>query len=204
MKKLFTVVAILAAMFVAGNVQAQMSVNVGYAPEVITTNNNSANYQGFFANLVYNINLAKNFGVAVGPQVRFNTKSESNEILSVKTIMTHNQFLVDVPIMFNYRINLTRDINIAPFIGPMLTYAISGNTKTTVDSPLGATTNTTNWYGDNSDYSRFNLNGVGGLALNYQNFKLFGGYSLGLLDLYKSDNVTIKTNSVFVGLGFAF
>lgn len=204
MKKLFTVVAILAAMFVAGNVQAQMSVNIGYAPEVITTNNNSVNYQGFFANLVYDINLAKNFGVAVGPQVRFNTKSETNEIVSVKTTIAQNQFLIDVPFMFNYRLNVTRDINIAPFIGPMLTYALSGNTKTTVSSPIGSTTTTANWYGDNSNYSRFNLNGVGGLSLNYQNFKLFGGYCLGLMDLNKSDNITTKTNSVFVGLGFAF
>ena len=109
-----------------------------------------------------------------------------------------NQFLVDVPILFNYGIAINRDITVTPFVGPMLSLALAGNTKYT----LGSSTSTTDWYGDNSRMSRFNLYAVFGADLKFNQFNLFGGYRLGLLDLNSSDNVTLKTNGLFVGLGY--
>ena len=44
--------------------------------------------------------------------------------------------------------------------------------------------------------------GAAGVALEFQAFRLFGGYRLGFLDLNKSDNVTAKTSGLFVGLGY--
>ena len=76
--------------------------------------------------------------------------------------------------------------------------ALAGNTKYS----LGSSTTTTDWYGDNSNMSRFNLYGVFGADVKFSNFNLFGGYRLGLLDLNKSDNFILKTNGFFVGLGF--
>ena len=43
---------------------------------------------------------------------------------------------------------------------------------------------------------------VFGADVKFSNFNLFGGYRLGLLDLNKSDNASLKTNGLFVGLGF--
>jgi hypothetical protein len=37
--------------------------------------------------------------------------------------------------------------------------------------------------------------------VKFSQFNLFGGYRLGLLDLY-SNNATLKTNGFFVGLGY--
>lgn len=41
-----------------------------------------------------------------------------------------------------------------------------------------------------------------GADVKFANYNLFGGYRLGLLDLNTSDNATLKTNGLFVGLGF--
>ena len=198
MKKVLAIVAFVAALFVAENVQAQSMVYAGYAPETFVTGNTSTNYQGFFAGFTQNFGLSQGIGVAAGAQFRMNTKTESATLLGVTSTTKDNQFLVDVPILFNYGIAINRDITVTPFVGPMLSLALAGNTKYT----LGSSTSTTDWYGDNSRMSRFNLYAVFGADLKFNQFNLFGGYRLGLLDLNSSDNVTLKTNGLFVGLGY--
>ena len=49
MKKLIAIVAFVAAMCVAGNAQAQLSLRFGYAPETFSYSSSSTNYKGFFA-----------------------------------------------------------------------------------------------------------------------------------------------------------
>ena len=204
MKKVFAIVA-LAAMFFAGKAQAQISVNVGYAPETFTTkfgnDSSTENYQGFFAGVTYIVPIVSGFGVAVGPQFRMNTKSTSVTILNITTSVKDTQMLIDVPVLFNYAIGVSRDFSIAPFVGPMFSYAVSGTTKTTV----GTNANTSKWYGDNSGLNPFNINVVGGVSASYSMVKLFAGYRLGLMDQEKnSDIITLKTQGFFVGLGFDF
>ena len=193
MKKALAIVALIAAMFVAGNVQAQSTIYAGYAPENFVYSNSTDNYQGFFAGFTQNFGLAKGIGVAAGAQFRMNTRSYSALGVNAKD----SQFLIDVPILFNYGIDINRDLKIVPFVGPMVSLALTGNTH--VDTVLGD--GDTNWYGDNSNLSRFNLYAVFGADVKFSQFNLFGGYRLGLLDLY-SNNATLKTNGLFVGLGY--
>lgn len=199
MKKVLAIVALVAAMFVAGNVQAQTTLNLGYAPESFVSGNTTTNYQGFFAGFTQNFGLAQGLGVAAGAQVRMNTKTESATVLGVTTTTKNNQFVVDIPVLFNYGIAVNRDLKISPFVGPMLSLALAGNTKTSI----GSSSSTFNWYGDNSNLSRFNLYAVFGANVKFSQFNLFGGYRLGLLDLNSNDNITLKTNGLFVGLGFS-
>ena len=200
MKKTLAIVAFVAALFVAGNVQAQSTVYAAYAPETFVTGSNSSNYQGFALGFTQNIALAKGIGVAAGGQFRMNTKSESTTVLGVTGTVKETQILIDVPILFNYKIAVNRELAIYPFVGPMPSLAITGTTKFS-ETFLGTTT-TTDWYGDNSNQSRFNLYAVFGADVKFNNFNLFGGYRLGLLDLDKSDNFTLKTNGLFIGLGY--
>ena len=198
MKKALAIVALIAAMFVAGNLQAQTTINVGYAPETFSYGNSSHNFQGFYAGLTQNVGLYKGIGVAVGGQFRMNTRSTSNTLLGVTTTTKEKQFLVDVPMLINYGISINRDITVTPFVGPMLTFALAGNTKYTV----GSTSRTDNWYGDNSGMNRFNLNVVFGANVRFKQLNLHGGYRIGLIDQIKRDNGTLNTSGIFVGLGY--
>ena len=200
MKKALAIVALVAAMFVAGNVQAQSTIYATYAPETFVAGSNSTNYQGFSVGFSQNIDLAKGIGVAAGAQFRMNMKSESSTLLGVTGTSKETQILIDVPILFNYKIDVNRDLAIIPFVGPMPSLALTGSTK--FSETLLGTTTTTDWYGDNSGMNRFNLYAVFGADVKFTNFNLFGGYRLGLLDLYKSDNYTLKTNGFFIGLGY--
>lgn len=199
MKKAFAIVALIAAMFVAGNVQAQTTIYAGYAPESFVSGNTSSNYQGFFAGFTKNFGLTKGIGVAAGAEFRMNTRSGQSSLWILQGSVKETQVLIDVPILFNYAININRDLSITPFVGPMASLALVGQTKGT-DPIFGE--NTRNWYGDNSTWRRFNLYAVFGADVKFSQFNLFGGYRLGLLDLNSSDNITLKVNGLFVGLGY--
>ena len=199
MKKALAIVALVAAMFVVGNVQAQSTVYATYAPETFVAGNTNTNYQGFSVGFTQNINLTKGIGVAAGAQFRMNTRSTTQTIWGITGKTKETQTLIDVPILFNYKVAVNRDLAIVPFVGPMPSLALTGVTKG-VDPIFGE--NSSDWYGDNSNQSRFNLYAVFGADVEFSDFNLFGGYRLGLLDLNKSDNVTLKTNGFFVGLGY--
>ena len=200
MKKALAIVALVAAMFVAGNVQAQSTIYAGYAPEkfsqTVGNNTSTSEYQGFFIGFTKNFGLSKGFDVAAGAQFRMNTKS-GDAFFGFGTGKS-TQALIDVPILLNYDFSINRDITITPFAGPMVSLALIGNTKTS----LGNNTTTSNWYGDNSTWSRFNLYAVFGANVKFSQFNLFGGYRFGLLDLNSNDNITLKTKGLFVGLGY--
>ena len=196
MKKALAIVALIAAMFVAGNVQAQTTIYGVYAPEKFSLSNSSYNFQGFGVGLAQNFVLSKGIGVAVGAQFRMNTRSDSQTYLGVTAKLTETQTLIDVPIMLNYQISINQDIKVSPFVGPIVSLALSG--KSTIS--VGSSERTENWY-ETSLMNRFNLYAVIGADIKYSHFNLFGGYRIGLLDLDTSDG-TLKTNGLFVGLGY--
>ena len=200
MRKALAIVALVAAMFVAGNVQAQSTIYAAYTPETFVAGNTSTQYQGFALGFSQNIGLYKGLGVAVGGQFRMNMRSESVTFLGVTTTSKYNQFLIDVPVLFNYGIAVNRDFTIAPFVGPMFSLALAGNTKTSI----GSSTTTDNWYDDNSSRNRFNIYAVLGADFKYKQFNLFSGYRFGLLDLDKNSNYVLKANGFFIGLGYTF
>lgn len=195
MKRFIAIVAFVAAMFVAGNAQAQLSVRFGYAPETFSYNNSSDNYNGFFVGVHNNFDLKSGLQFSLGVQGRMNMKSAKDPY--VNETVKSTQMLVDVPITLNYSLAFGQNVKVTPFVGPMVSFALSGKTKSS-----GLVNNTDDWYDNNSNLSRFNLSVLGGVNIKYVRLNLFGGYQMGLLDLNKSDNSTLKTSGFFVGLGY--
>ena len=208
MKKIFAMVAVAAGLLFAGNANAQMGVHFGYTPETWTTGDNSSDLTGLFVGVDYNLPLTGELKLNVGGQLRYNSHSESTtgSVLGVSQTVkvAHTQILLDVPVLLNYGFNLTGDLRMAVFAGATVSYAFVGQTKTTI---TGSVVNTdpdpVSWYGDNGSYNPLNLSGTFGLCFSYQQFRLFGGYNMGLMDLDKNDNTTTKTSGLFVGLGMA-
>ena len=206
MKKVFAILALVAAMFVAGNAQAQTTVNIGYSPETFKTtyssNSIKDNYQGLHFGFVTNVKLVQELGIGAGAQVRMNMK-QTKELGGTTTIKDF-QLLIDVPVLINYNININNNFAITPFVGPMVSFAAVGKTNTKVMAGNTQISDTDhNWYGENGDFKRFNLYAVFGGNVRFGGFNLYGGYRMGLLNILKStDSVTMKTNGFFVGLGF--
>lgn len=213
MKKIFTFVAVAAMLLIAGNANAQLGLHVGYAPQNYlskytsgsTTVSDTSKMTGFFVGADYNINLTGDLNVSLGLQGRYNTSSESSTLLGVTTKVDKTQVLLDVPILFNYGLSLSDALKLSVFAGPTITYALSGNTKTTVSgSPAGILDGTTenNWYGDNSNLKNLDVAVSLGVAVTFSDIKIFGGYNMGLLNLTTADNTTYKGSNLFLGIGY--
>lgn len=217
MKKTLAIVAFVAAMLVAGKAQAQLSVNLGYAPETITqtvSNPNNVYYNnltGFFAGVTYNMDLYKGLGLAVGGQIRWNscsgTSSANFVVVNTNTESSSDQILIDVPVLLNYGYNFNRDFRIAAFVGPTINFGVYGHTvvATSVNTIIGSGTDVDvyDWYDANGyNYKRFNLSGTAGLAFSFKHFRIFGGYNFGFLNLSNNANYTVKTSAPFFGLSY--
>ncbi|MBR2959284.1 MAG: PorT family protein [Bacteroidales bacterium] len=209
MKKIFAFAALAAAVLFAGNTaNAQLGINVGYAPQSYKMDYTSGSLSlkdttsmtGFFLGVNYNVNITGDLNVSVGLQGRYNTYSDENTVLGVTTKTNSTQMLVDVPILFNYGLSLTDDLKVSLFLGPTISYALSGKTTNTV----GSLETTTDWYKeDEGNQGAFDLGGTLGVCASFSGIRLFGGYNMGLMNLSKADNTTVKGSNWFIGLGYA-
>jgi hypothetical protein len=129
MKRFIAIVAFVAAMFVAGNAQAQLSVRFGYAPETFSSGSTSTNFDGFFVGVHNNFDLKSGLQFSLGVQGRMNMKNnkESNALGSITTKKT--QLLVDVPVTLNYSVAFGSNVKVTPFVGPMATLALSARPR---------------------------------------------------------------------------
>ena len=220
MKKTIAIIACAAAMLLAGTAKAQLGVNIGYAPVTYTskvtvgnnTTTSSSDMNGFFAGFTYNYGFAKNMGVAFGLQGRFNFKTSTGNanfvVVSSNDKSKTTQILLDVPLLFNYSFPLGSSAKISAFAGPTFSLAVYGNTHVTTTTTLLGSSSTSetdyDMYGDDSEMKRFDIAATFGAQFQYTAFRLFGGYSIGLLDLHSNDNVKMKGSGFFVGLGYTF
>ena len=219
MKRLFAFLAVSAAMLVAGKSYAQLSIRAGFAPETwkstVTVNNTSttstSNLKGIFIGAHYNFTLTGDLGLSLGAQYRFNFGKEttSGDFLGLAgaTIEAKKtQSVLDVPVLLNYGLDLSDAMRLSIFAGPTLNLALAGNTHqtvtTTVLGKIAVTETDNDWYEDKTTFETLNLSATFGVNFTYMHFGLFAGYNLGLLDMGKADNLSLKTAGFFVGLGY--
>ena len=211
MKKVLTFAA--AVVLFAGMASAQLGIHVGYAPQTYkytytsgsTTTTNTKEMTGFFAGIDYNVALTGDLKLCVGLQGRYNTSSDENTTVGVTTKVSDNQMLIDVPVLFNYGLNLSDALKISVFAGPTVNFALSGKTTTTVSGTPGGLLDgetETDWYGDNSNLKKLDLALTVGAAITFSDIKIFGGYNMGLLNLSTADNTTYKGSNLFLGVGY--
>ena len=206
MTKVFAILT--ATVLFAGIASAQLGINVGYAPQTFSKSSGSlvnapSSMNGFFAGVNYNINLTGDLGVSLGGQFRYNTASDDATAFGYNVgTATYSQTVIDVPILFNYGIKLTDALKLSVFAGPTVSFALSGNTKVE-GTPLAIFDGDYDWYDANSNMKKLDISGTFGVNLQYNAFRLFGGYNLGLLDLDGDSNETAKASNWFVGLGFS-
>lgn len=219
MKKIFGFLTLAAALLIAGNANAQFGAYVGMAPQTyvktVTSGNTSVtdtlSLRGYAIGGFYEMPINSGLNMSVGLQFRMNTKTEQGSGtlfgFTGDTYQKIDQSLIDIPILFKYSIELADGINLTPFVGPTVTYALSGKTYTKVTaSAFGASATlyegTSDWYGENSTFSKLDVSVTVGASISLRDFRIFGGYNMGLMNLASEDNTTLKGSNLFFGLGY--
>ena len=213
MKNVFSILLAASLMLLGTQAFAQMSVNAGYLNSTQSfkdSNTKSINSNGAYAGVSFNIPLAGAFGVAPGLYYSMITnKSEASgripfldiPISGASTFMEH---AINVPVYFNYGMDLARDTNVFIYAGPTAQYGIASTSKGEVGIGSGGGSKTYNNY-DDENYNRFNVYLGGGIGFQVYAIQITVGYDYGMMNLYTGDSAT-KTHrsNLKLGLGFVF
>lgn len=206
MKKVFTIAIFSALLLFAGKSNAQMGVHFGYAPDSWASENTTTDLNSFFLGVEDNFVLSGDLNLMVGLGLRYGTKSGSGSFYGLASGQ-HTITLVglDIPVLFNYNFKLGSNVSLGLFAGPKLSYSFVGKTKYE-GNVLGLVSGSSEveWFDDKAgalNLKPFNLSATFGLAVSYNQFRVFGGYNYGLLDVDNSDNTKTTVSGLFVGLG---
>ena len=213
MKKVFSILLAASLMLLGTQAFAQMSVNAGYLNSTQSfgdSNTKSINSNGAYAGVSFNIPLSGGFAVAPGVYYSMITnKTEASgripfldiPISGASTFMEH---AINVPLYFNYGMDLARDTNVFIYAGPTAQYGLASTTKLAGGVGESSADRTYNNY-DNENYNRFNVYLGGGIGFQVSAIQITVGYDYGMMNLYKGDNAT-KTHrsNLKLGLGFVF
>ena len=206
--KRFIIIAILSAgILFAGKANAQTGIHLGYSPEAWTSENSSLTLSSIFVGANHNLSLTGDLKLNIGGQLRYGTESGSSSLWGIVS-GKHTTTIIglDVPVLFNYGLSLGKDLTLAIFAGPKFTFNLSGKTHYE-GSVLGlGGSSDQEWFNDKSgslNLKPFNAAVMGGLSLDFRQFRLFGGYSYGLTDVDNSNNTATKVGGPFFGLGYS-
>ena len=205
MKKVFSFVAVAAAMLVAGTASAQLSVNAGYLSgtakshtestlgNTTTVKDTTASLGGgFYVGGSYNVELMGGLGVAPGIYFNYMSKKDvrnySLPVLGDGTVTTTTKMMnINIPILVNYKLTFGDDFAIFAFVGPDIVFGINANTK--VVDKFGSTETVTEndlYKKENGedavDMTRFDLGLMFGAGVQFTKFRVELGYELGLMN----------------------
>lgn len=210
MKKVFAFVAVAAVLLVAGKASAQLSVNGGFL-----TNSISNSYKigdktidtvmnggaGAYLGLSYNIAFTEHWGVEPGVYVNYVGNNEKKGIATITTDMID----LNVPVLFNYRIDFTDYFGIIGFVGPNFRYGLSANSTTKYsDSTPQVKYDLYTKSAGASQLNRFDIGLMFGVGVHFNQFQIRAGYNLGLVDRNPEKDITAHYHNIFAGIGYAF
>lgn len=101
---------------------------------------------------------------------------------------------LDIPLRIEASLPLAGDLKLIGFAGPDFSYVLSGTSQINDADPVSV-------YED-EDFSRFNVQLGVGAGLKYRNATLRFSYDWGVMDQYKSDNISYKTNTMGISLSY--
>lgn len=199
-------------MLSTGKVKGQnLGFNVGYASEIFPTIGNAFNnpfekmakqgdLTGFYAGVNYNLRLSKFFGLSFGVQGCYYTREFETTVIYVPTEVKETMVTVDVPVLLNLGVDFSENARIALFAGPLVSFGVMGST--TMSNNLSSTDVELPWWGEANGFKRLNPQATAGIALTIQHFRIYGGYSIGILDIDMNENTKTTTSNVYMGLSF--
>ncbi len=217
MKKVFALVAVVAALMVAGKANAQLSVNGGFM-----TNFDNPTYKytdlsgkevkndtlynsgfGVWAGVSYNIDFSEHWGIAPGVYVNYVGDIDKTKAATTTVDMVD----MNIPILFNYKKEFTSSFGIRGFVGPNIRYGVMA--KSQVESTVTNTNVKTNLYkkpsgADHAPLTRTDLGLTIGVGVHFNAFQIQTGFNFGLLDRNPGKNVTLNMHQYFVGVGYVF
>jgi len=207
MKKMrLTFVVAMLAVAVTASAQLNLGVKGGmimsnfYGDELNETNLKIGFNVGLLAD--YEINQSS----AIQSGLFFLTKGSQyhGSFGSISGEVTVNPMYLQIPLHYAYKISVTPGTRVVLHAGPYAAYGVGGKTKGKVsigDNSLAS--KGVDVFGDDG-FKPFDA-GLGlGVGAEFGSFLVDLGWDMGLVNITRSDNVTVKNQSAYLSIGFKF
>lgn len=196
MKKGIVFVALATVMLLAGNTaKAQTRINFGFSNQLYLNEKGSvkdtSNTPGGFLGVNYNYAFWKGLGINIGLQGRFHfyQSDGSRDMMAA----------VDIPVLLNYRFELTEYFHITPMAGATLSVTPFG--RTTVDQPQKEI----NWFAESGlNLNPFSVGFTVGIDLSFYEFHLYWHVNAVTMNINKTDGYKTIGGQNFIGFGYEF
>ena len=218
MKKVFTILAVLALS--AATSFAQMTIGAGYAHDISTSklSNSTANKaltDGFYVEGGIQAQLGEI--VTFNPTLRYTflTSGESKSVADpiIGTFSGSSRLLehyLSIPAMFELNLELNNG-RFFMFAGPTLELGLASTAKLSVSANdgLGASILEALEFDTSLDlyrvkpYGRFDALIGGGIGFQFGKFIIKAGYNYGMVDRYKTSEITLHDQQIYCGVAFA-
>ncbi|MBR4740458.1 MAG: hypothetical protein IK074_04780 [Bacteroidales bacterium] len=215
MKKSIILAAILLLLGLQAN--AQIIGGFGYiyssekSLETATGKSSTTPFHGFYLGASYNIHLVAGLGVAPGLYASFMLHKENAAGGSSKIGYNINgyrrEFALNVPVNFNYAIELGNDRSVFAYAGPVFQLGLTNTTSVSGSANVGGINVSDGESVNNFEkgyVNRFNIFLGGGLGLQLGDILIHVGYDHSLLDFDKDSNLVTSRGQLKVGVGIEF
>lgn len=218
MKKIFVTVLSAALLLVGTQANAQLSVGAGYLNSAESTAYNGGdpdkdNLNGFYVGVNYNIPIVAGLGVAPGLYASGlfygSNGSDSFAGITASGKFGYSEIALNVPVNVNYKFNLSRDLDMFVYGGPIFQYGLVSKTSGEISGSLfGISVSTgkqeNNEYGENGSRNPFNIYLGGGVGIDVAGIQVILGYDHSLTNISKVDKVSTGRSQIKIGVGYAF
>lgn len=201
MKKFFITLTILFAAALGAN--AQFSIGAGYLNR---TNNisfegtsNSYTLNGFYAGLDAGYNIG--YGVRIAPGIYYSYITGRTIIPGGRDEGSYYRHELTFPINVRYSLEVSESLDVFAYAGPQF---IIGLASSNAMSGKGNSHSGNNFSGSEGE-KHFNA-GLGvGLGVDIaKSMRINVGYTIGMLNTVRSENISSKINTLQVGLALLF
>ncbi|MGP1476619.1 MAG: porin family protein [Phocaeicola sp.] len=110
---------------------------------------------------------------------------------------------LEIPLLIKYGFR-AQDVAFLPFIGPYFSYAISGKTKYTADGVTISTGSFDEHKAPTGGLKRANMGFKLGCGVEYNKMYAELGYQFGVTNVCKKDDLSARSNALFVNIGINF
>ncbi len=208
MKKFFITLAVLALGATAASAQ-QLSVSAGYInSSFLSSDDKTDAFNGFTVGVGATKYLNEYVGVATGLYYSFLNQSSEKGVglggFSASGKASTNEHYFTLPVHIAGKVDFG-GFGLFAQAGPSLNLGLASSTKLTASATgLGSTETTSDNYGEDSSYGRFDVLIGGKLGIEVAGAQVFVGYNYGLLDRFKSDNYSAHRSEISAGVSFLF
>ena len=223
MKKIIASLFGAAMLLIGSQAYAQVVIGAGYLHAIDHTHNSSdgkavgnpEHLNGFYVGAGYTVRMGEYFGFTPGLYVdmlfqgaQWSKGINDGYLISAAATYHYTELDINVPLNFNFNIDLGDIANFFVYAGPTFQYGAMASSTASADFSIAGVRRgageSFDHYGKDGDANPFNILLGGGIGIGVSHFQLNAGYEHTLLNMCRAEGYGRGRHQIKVGISVSF